>query len=454
MNRPTWLSPPLTLFIATLALYAITAGFDFQIGWDDDIYVLENATISFLSLQNIHDAFTGYYGGNYAPVQIISYMVDYALWGLNPAGYHLMNVLIHALNGVLLYQLLRRAFNLPEFDAFAAAAIFLFHPVQVETVAWISQRKSLLAIGFFLSALICYAAYHRTGKRWPYLLAIGSMAAAVLSKSVAVVFPLMTILYDLTTPVQQPRSRTKLIMDKVPFILVSVAAGLMAIDSQSLDYGGGRRQFHGGSPFATFVTMIPVLTAYLQDCIWPFGLSPSYDIMIREKPDPMVLASLIVILLVAWGGYLLYRHKRELFFWYAFFFVCLLPVLQIVPLITLKNDRYLYLPLIGFAVLLAVAIQKTLQFLTDHRIAWGRYPIIGMLLLLPILSFRQTLFWRNDLTLWNHAMDVDPGDNLAASQLIKSYLRHGDKQQALSVSRRYQETFYRRQKHSGNYDSR
>lgn len=441
--RPWW-RYPLLLFLATVALFAVTAGFDFQFGWDDDVYVLENDFITSISIPNILAAFNGYFMGNYAPLHILSYMLDHALWALNPAGYHLENVLIHAINGVLFYLLLRRT-ALTELESVAATWIFLFHPVQVETVAWISQRKNLLAMAFFLIAFLCYEIYRRTGKRMPYLLAAGSMAAAVLSKSIAVIFPLTVLLYDLTAPQQRPRSRLARGLDLLPFVLVAAAAALMAITSQSLDNGGGRRQYHGGSPAATFFTMVPVLVSYLRDCVWPFGLSPSYDIPVRVAPDMVFVADLGVLAFTVWGGVHLFRQKRELLFWYGLFFIALVPVLQIVPLITLKNDRYLYFPLLGFAVLAVKAAGGALQYLGSRGVSWGKYPLYGLMLLLPLLSFRQCLHWKDDLSLWNRAVSVDPGNRHASSRLVRSYTRHGDKENAVAASRRYQAEFYRRQ---------
>ena len=445
--KPWWFSPPLILFLAAVVVYAVTDGFDFQLGWDDDLYVLGNDNITSVSIRNILAAFTGYFVGNYAPVHILSYMLDHALWNFNPAGYHLENAVLHALNGVLFYHLLRRTI-LTEQESWSAAWIFLFHPVQVETVAWISQRKNLLAMTFFLAAFLGYETYRRTGKRVPYLLAACSMAVAVLSKSIAVIFPLAIFLYDLTVPQHRPRSRRERCLDLLPFVLIATAAALMAITSQSLDNGGGRHQYHGGSPAATFFTMVPVLVSYLLDCIWPFGLSPSYDVTVRLAPDMVFIGALGVLLLTAWGGVLLYRKNPALLFWYSLFFIALVPVLQIVPLITLKNDRYLYFPLLGFCALAVKAGGGTVRHLSRQGRSWGKYLLCGLMLLLPLLSFRQSLHWRDDLSLWNYAVSVDPGNRLAASRLILNYTRRGDKESAVAASLRYQEEFSRRQRNN------
>ncbi len=441
-SRPWWQSPPLILFLTTLVLYAVTAGFDFQIGWDDYHYILGNDVITSVSIRNIREAFTGYFVGNYAPVHILSYMLDHALWGVNPAVYHMENVILHAFNGVLFYCLLRRS-SLSELESAAAAWIFLAHPVQVETVAWIAQRKNLLAMAFFLIAFLYYENYRRTGKHIPYLLAVGSMAAAVLSKSIAVIFPLSVFLYDLTMPQHRARTRQTRILDLLPFVLVAAAAALMAITSQSLDNGGGRRQYHGGSPAATFFTMVPVLLSYIKDCMWPFGLSPSYETPIRVAPDLVFAAAFGTLALAVYGGIKLYRRKRELFFWYGLSFICLIPVLQIIPLITLKNDRYLYFPLLGFAVIVVKVAGIIMAYTGDRDISWRKYPVYFILLLLPFLSFRQSLIWKDDISLWKHAVAVDQRDRKAWSMLILSYIQRGDMENATAVSRQAQAEYYR-----------
>src|SRR5208337_146549 len=142
----------------TLVVYAASMGHKFLLNWDDSIYVVNNESIRGLSWVHLKEAFTQFYGGNYAPIQIISYIVDYTLWGLRPAGFIFSNVLIHIINGVLFYVLLvyltrRKALG------FLAAFIFLLHPVQVESVVWISQRKNLLAMLFFLVSFLFYIDY-------------------------------------------------------------------------------------------------------------------------------------------------------------------------------------------------------------------------------------------------------------------------------------------------------
>ena len=139
------------IFIVTLTflVYWNCLSHEFLFNWDDPEYVVNNPAIRGLTFINIEKAFTSFYVGNYSPIQIISYMIDYSIWGLNPKGFILTNIILHACNGVLVYLILFRYFNNP-LPALISALLFVSHPVQVESVAWVAQRKNVVAMFFFL----------------------------------------------------------------------------------------------------------------------------------------------------------------------------------------------------------------------------------------------------------------------------------------------------------------
>jgi len=428
---------PIILIAVTIAVYAVTGGFQL-LTWDDSYYLATNETVRGITSEHLHQAFTDYFVGNYAPVHILSYMLDYSLWGYGPTGYHLENVLLHAICGVLFYYLLRRL-NLGELQAGAAAWIFLFHPVQVETVAWVAQRKSLLSMIFFLTAFHAYIAYSDRNRQWtlPYLLSLISLAIAELSKSIAVVFPVTIVLYDITLA-DDARSMKRKNIDKLPFILLTAGVAFLAIVSQSVEAGGGRRGYPGGSPLATFYTMVPVLVTYLQDCVWPFNLSPYYMTWIRQTTDITFFFSLCILIVVAFIGFWLYKRSRRTFFWYGLFFIGLVPVMQIVPIITLKNDRYLYFPLLGFSVLAVIGISRLQARLQAGWLRFLRIAVVAVLLALPILAWKQTTYWRDDITLWSRAVEIDPENRLGWLHLAKAYTTKGDGPKALEALDHYQ----------------
>ncbi|HEY5976087.1 MAG TPA: tetratricopeptide repeat protein [Geobacteraceae bacterium] len=431
MRKPSWsdmvrsyLLPALLLVLATGAVYSGTLGHQFLLNWDDELYVTGNEAIRGFSLDHLHQAFTRYYVGNYAPLQIVSYMLDYSLWGLDPRGFHLTNLLLHTLNGLLFYLLVFRLQG-DRWWAMAAAGVFLCHPVQVESVAWVSQRKNLLAMGFFLLAFLAYVNYRGTGRAGWYWGSMGAFLLALLAKSVAVVFPLALVGYDLCF--RGPTERRHWLRDKLPFVGVALLAALLAVRSQASDFGGGLTAYHGGSPLITMLTMLPVLLSYLSLLFWPSRLAAVYVPVMRTGLDGPVILALLVLCLLAGAGWFWARRggRRDLAFWLGIFFVGLLPVSQIVPLVTLMNDRYLYFPMLGFAALVTAWPRPLLARLGP---AW-RLPVVAVtLLLVTVLALatqRRLPVWRDSLSLWSDAVTKAPDSNVAWMGMADVYLRQG-----------------------------
>jgi hypothetical protein len=436
-------SPPLVLFVAALSIYSVTFSFELLATWDDKLYLIKNETIKAVTPAHIKEAFTNYYVGNYAPLHILSYMLDHFLWGLKAVGYHAENVLFHAFNGVLFYLFLRRI-DMSEWNAAIAAWIFLFHPVQVETVAWVSQRKNLLAMFFFLFALIAYQEYCRRDSRriLPYMLALLCASASLLCKSVAVIFPAVALLYDHTIIGGKNRSFKLRLYDKLPFLVIAGIAACLALVSQSPEYGGGRRDFFGGSRLATFYTVVPIVVDYIKDCLWPSDLIAFYyTIDVKLEPDIHFISAMFVLATIAIICIRMNRRACSLVFWIGLFFIALLPVLQIVPIITLKNDRYLYFPMLGFAVLMVEGARFISLKLPATYSLIMKYCLGTILLLLPVLAYQQTLHWRNDISLWTRVVLVEPENRLGWRLLSMGYTMRGDSANAVKAFNRYMELF-------------
>jgi hypothetical protein len=339
----------IVLFGVICIVYGSTLNHSFLLNWDDRLYVVENETIRGITWEHLKEAFTRFYVGNYAPLHIISYMVDYTVWGLRPGGFIFTNVLIHAMSGLLFYLLLFRI-SQSKVTSFIAAFIFLFHPVQAESVAWISQRKNLLGMLFFLASFHFYLSYQTANRRrsvFFYTASVLAFILALLSKSVTIILPLVLFLYDLCYLEKQDR---KLWMaNKVPFIAVAGAALLIALKSQMPEYDGGRISYDIEGPLSVFYTMLTVLARYGRLIFWPTELSAVYMPPMRIRMDSTVAWSALLVILLVGLGYYLYRRRKDLFFWFSLFFIGLLPVSQIVSIVSLMNDRYLYFPLLGVA---------------------------------------------------------------------------------------------------------
>ena len=373
--------------LAAFLTYSAVFSHDFLITWDDSGYITENPMVHGFSTAHVIEAFKSVVIGNYAPLHLISYMVDYFFWGLDPRGYLLANILLHALNGLLLYRILAAHF-LPHATALFAALVFIVHPVQVESVAWISERKNVLSMLFFLLA---FASYLKAGTRQRhYLLAIGCFAAALLTKTVTVILPCMLVLHSICFPEQRPLPLRR----TIPFFLLAVLAAGVTIVVQGPEHGGGRTPFYGGSLLATAMTMLPVLFTYVRIVFLPIGLSADYLVPIRTTPDLVVLASFLFLCVLITLGYRLYRTNRPLFFWYSLFFLGLLPVSQIIPIITLMNDRYLYFPMLGAAVFLASLAQMIGRRLNDRNRRTGAVAAILIIVICGVLSWSRTGVWK------------------------------------------------------------
>jgi protein O-mannosyl-transferase len=397
----------LVLLLVTVAVFYSSLEHQFLNNWDDYLYVVKNPAAHGFSSEHLKDAFTKFYVGNYAPLHIVSYMFDYTLWGLNPAGFIGTNIMLHAMNGLIFYLIVLRVTSDSRL-AFFSAFIFLVHPVQVESVVWISQRKNLLAMFFFLVALFCYLNYRGKSARdgvTSYCAALAFFLCALLTKSVTVIFPLVVVLYDLCLVPRESRGRW--LLDKVPFFAVAAIIALVTLKSQAASQGGGMVDYPDQSAWDLFLTMLTVFARYAGLLVWPARLSIDYAPPIKNGIDLSVALSGLLMMLGCYGLFRLYRTRRSLFFWAALIPVGLLPVSQIIPLTTLMNDRYLYFPLLGAAVLFAwVAVFCIDKLHLKHR----ALPVIICLALLPLpaLSWQRSQVWSDSLSLWSDALDKYP----------------------------------------------
>lgn len=398
----------LVLIAMTVVIYARTLGHEFQMSWDDNWYLVYNDSIRGFSWQNLKTIFSSIYQANYAPLQMLSYMLDYSLWGMNPGGFLATNIIFHTLNGLLLYRLLLSLHGERLF-ALVAAAFFLIHPLQVESVAWISCRKNVLSLFFFLLSWEAYRRYRETatghGGR-AYLVSLAAFVLSLLAKSTTLVLPLVLLVYDICFPSGERRLRLK---DKIPYVLATIVFALISMRVQQADFQGGIRiPYHGGSPLATLYTMLPVFCLYLLRLVWPTGLSAIYAPPVHTSLNVTVVMASLVIAVVIWAGIHLFRYDRRLGFWFLFFWIGLIPFAQIVPILWLITDRYINVAIIGAAALTGAAA----VYLRNRLGSGGTQVLYGIitiwLLTLAIVSSQRVGAWRDSLTLWSDAVTKTP----------------------------------------------
>ena len=439
MARFSRFVPFIIIAVVAMAVYYNIFGNSFLINWDDTEYVTNNPDIRGFSPDNIRAVFTSYYGGNYAPIQMLSYMLDYSIWGLDPRGFLLTNLILQAVNSSLLYILLRRYFGTSANLSLLAALIFLCHPVQVESVAWVSQRKNLLSATLFLTAIIAYINYvtrpaERNLSYGSYGISIALFTLSILTKSVTIILLPLILLFDICHISQ--RNIRIMLLDKIPYVFISLIAAVLTLLSQNPYSGGGiTATYHGESGSATAFTMMTVLPRYFRLIFFPRELSPVYDVPIRNSlVDAQVIGSLILILALLAFGFRLFKTQRKLFFWYGFFFIALLPVSQIVPIVTLMNDRYLYFPLMGFCGFLAGSIMQLPQHRFNQTVR-SSLPLlaVGGIICLGILSHIQTRIWHDSLALWEKSVQINPESSSAWTGLATSYHAHNKSTAALQA---------------------
>lgn len=409
----------LIIVVAALICYLPSIGGEFILNWDDGIYVVENVAAHGFSAANLKAAFSSIYVGNYAPLHIVSYMLDFTLWGLAPAGYHAVSIVLHAVNGALFYLLLR-LMSMETRTALLAALLFVLHPVQVESVAWISQRKNLLCTTFSLASFILYIKSGNSGGRAKdYAASLSAFVLALLTKSAVVFMPAALILYDMLVGC---RDRKTAIRSSVPFLLLSVVFCIITYMTQH----EARTGWHGGSPSATLYTMLPVFAEYLRMLAYPAELSALYDPPLHYSPaEPAVAASFALFAAIFSVAAVMGRKFPREMFWFWFGVLAIAPVSQMVPLTTMMNDRYLYFPVMGFAALVSGFLAPLIvRNNTKSRMILG----ISILLLciLGVTSGLRALVWKDSYTLWSDAVRKSPGNRFARQGLAESLERRGD----------------------------
>lgn len=411
----------------TCALYSPVAGHDF-INFDDPEYITKNPRIAAgLSLANIGWAFTTWH-----PLTWLSLLLDANLFGTGPRGFHVVNLLLHAANSALVLVVLHRLTG-ARWRSLIVAALFAWHPVQVETVAWVAERKGLLSTFFGLLTIWAYVrsvmgtAAAAPAARRPtrfYWLALGCFVLGLLSKPMLVTLPLLLLLLDFwplrrvagggSRVTGNPDSMRRLVVEKIPFFALSV---LSAVATSLFQKHAGVMQTLGGYSFMSrFENFWLGYAHYLEKTFWPTALATPYP---RVFHWPLGLVLLALVLVVAFGAVavLLARQKPYLFTGWFWFFGMLLPVIGLLQVgAAAVADRYAYLPMLGLFVAGVWGVQDWLRRRQLPKLA----PVVLTALVLVPCAARtrdQLRYWQNSSTLFEHAVVVSR-DNWIAHQLL------------------------------------
>jgi tetratricopeptide (TPR) repeat protein len=443
MNRP--LQPrtlaALIVFIITLLVYLPSLGNEF-VNWDDNQYVYNNRYIKSSPGNVLSWAFSSFQVGNWHPLTWMSHAIDYTIWGLNPLGHHLSSIVLHSLNAMMVVFLCMRLLEsyrrkkvaegfggrvLNGNEVLIAAAttgiLFGIHPVHVESVAWVSERKDVLSALFFCLSILSYIRYvdetengiraGRWASRVDYLFSFAFFICALLSKPMVVTLPFVLILLDWFPfkRIQSLKTFGKIVLEKAPFIALSVASSVITVFAQIK--GKSLVTLEASSVPARIMIAADALFSYLTKMVLPLSLSPFY-------PYPKgvsffsvkYLFSLLAITIITLVCIKLFLRGRNV--WLAvwgYYLITLLPVLGIIRVgMQSMADRYTYLPSLGPFLVLGLAVGKGYEKLYVLKQRGLRQEYAGVVIacilvvLMSFLTIRQTRVWRNSIVLWTYVI--------------------------------------------------
>lgn len=406
----------LAIVVTGLACYFQTLDNPLLTAWDDQVYVTQNTAIRAFTWENLRTIFSKFYLGNYAPIHILSYSLDYAIWELNPLGYHLTNLMFHLGNGLLIYFLIIRLGH-SHWTAGFTALFFILHPVQVESVTWVTERKNVLSMFFLLGSLQGYIRFREKRDSLHYWASLAFFVLALLTKAVVVTLPLILFLYDRCY--LRDKNWTRDLLSKLPYLLLAGAMVLITIRSQE----GVIVDYHGGGALSTLFTSIYVHMLYLRSSLLPYSLSIIHDVpILTSMADPRFLVSFSLLLLTAWTvALLLKKEQPKMVFWIAWFFVTLLPVSHIIPIEVLMQDRYLYMPLVGVGFVLGSAVMEPRE--TLFKSSSARMVLAGMILAgFGLITVERNKIWETEAGIWKEAVAHSPNHHTARNKLANAYL--------------------------------
>jgi tetratricopeptide (TPR) repeat protein len=453
----SWLVP-LFVMVLTLAAFFPALSNDF-VNWDDDKMLYDNPLYRGLGWDQLRWMFTTFLMGHYQPLSWVTFAIDYMLWGMDPFGYHLTNVLLHTANAVLFYlvsrQLLCAALSVSagtnnwrlDFTAGLAALLFAIHPLRVESVAWATERRDVLSGLFYFTTIYFYlrtveSTHPSTRRRW-----IGVTVAAyllsLLSKATAITLPVVLLILDIYplrrlagSPLNWLKRESRgVLYEKLPFVIFAIGFAVAALIAQQItgalkpleQFGVISRVFQAGFAFMF----------YLGKTLWPIGLAPIYELPIDVGSWfwLFVISSVATVALTI-ALYLLKRRWPAVFACWVYYVVVLAPVTGIAqsgP--QLVADRYSYLACLGWPLLIGGGFLRIWQSGNNNQnhsrafVATGAVVII--IFLLAVLTWNQTEVWRTAQSLWQHAIAVRPTSSIAHYNLGRTYEREENSGQAI-----------------------
>jgi protein O-mannosyl-transferase len=391
----SWLLPVIVLAI-TCAVFvpSLSNGF---VNWDDDTFVYQNANVQTLDWTHLKAVFSTPVLGAYSPLVILSFAIEKSFFGLNPGVFHLDNLILHLICVYLAYRLFR-ALNLSQWAAAIAALLFGIHPMHVESVAWVTERKDVLYSAFYLGALLFYVRYVQTGSKKCYWWVLGLLALSLLSKIQAVALPLSLLALDYLF---KRRGRSSVLFEKAPFFLLSIIVGVIGVavlaksDVLMQTYAGPGRWLIGAFTFCV----------YLIKAVVPYKLSPFYAPPIALNWAYYVAP--VAVLLLGWWLWREHRAgNRAVVFGFVFFAVNVVFVLQVLGAGQgFLADRYVYMAYVGLFFVSGNLIDKC-RTAVARKTVWAAAMVYAAVF--AMMTWNQCAIWEDGETLWTFVMRQYP----------------------------------------------
>jgi protein O-mannosyl-transferase len=427
----------LLLVLATLALYSPVTRAPF-LNYDDAAHVTDNLHVrSGVTWNTVVWAFQTSETSDWHPITWLSHALDCQLFGLNPAGPHTINVFLHAANAVLLFLILESATGFP-WRSLVVAALFALHPLNVESVAWISERKDVLSMFFFLSALAAYGWYVRRPSLGRYLAVTVAYAFGLMTKAQVITFPFALLLLDYwpLCRIGQPLSQAdgmggeaavafghgptfwKLIWEKVPWFALSVVSAVITVKVEAnATQAKLPLWIHFGNAAISYVK-------YLEKTFWPVNLAivyPHPELGISITAAVVSACAILVLTILA----VIFRERRPFFVGWFWFLGTLVPMIGLVQIsVHAMADRYAYIPLLGIFVIVSWGAADLMEG-WHVPTAVSAAATVAMLLALGIALHRQVSFWGDNVTLWTHTLAITERNYTAEDNLATALLAEG-----------------------------
>lgn len=430
-----FISLGILVVITLIAFYpSLKNGF---VTWDDEDYLHNNVQlIGDISKEGIARIFNinTIVMGNYHPLTVLSYAIIYDLYDLDPYPYHLYNLILHLFNTLLVFWFIFRISHRNLSISFATAILFGIHPLHVESVTWISETKDVLYAFFFLFSLIAYTYYSADRKKLKfYFLALVLFVLSCLSKGMAVTLSVILVLIDY---LQERKFVWKLLIEKIPFFAVSLAFGFLAMHAQSISKAIFEVPEY--SFFDQLVMPVYSFMFYIFKMVWPSGLAIIHPYPGADAVPPLYYLSFILFIGLIIIVIRSFRKYPEIIFGVGFYFVCILPVLQLIPIgQAVAAERYFYVSSIGLFYLAGFGFNKLLTTkVLNIKLGKTVWVILGVIvIILTYLTNQRTRDWENGLTIWKSQTEAYPGHHRGFYGVGLHYYNLNDHKKAISYYR-------------------